>query len=44
VAAAQQQIVARRSGPLTAALYPYPLGHREADFGPGELEAALLNR
>ena len=44
VAAAQQQIVARRSGPLTAPLYPYPLGHREADFGPGELEAALLDR
>ncbi len=40
----QQEIVARRSGPLTAALYPYPLGHVDADFGPGEIESALLDR
>jgi hypothetical protein len=40
----QQCIVARRSGPLTAPLYPYPLGHRMAAFGPGEGESALLPR
>ena len=41
---AQQRIVTRRSGPLTAALYPYPRGHIMADFGPGEVESALLDR
>lgn len=40
----QRSIVKRRSGPLTAALYPYALGHMAADFGPGELESALLDR
>jgi hypothetical protein len=46
VEAAHQQhcIVTRRFGPLTAAFYPYPLGHSMADFGPGEAESALLNR
>jgi phosphatidylserine/phosphatidylglycerophosphate/cardiolipin synthase-like enzyme len=46
VEAAHEQlcIVTRRSGPLTAALYPYPLGHIMADFGPGEVESALLDR
>ena len=44
VARAQAEIVARRSGPLTAALHPYPLGRVEADFGPGEIESALLDR
>ena len=46
VAAAHQQhcIVTRRVGPLTAALYPYPRGHSRADFGPGEVESALLDR
>ena len=43
-ARAQQEIVARRSGLLTAALYPYPLGRVDADFGPGEIESALLDR
>jgi hypothetical protein len=41
---AQQRIVTRRSGPLTAALYPNPRGHIMADFGPGEVESALLDR
>ena len=46
VEAAHEQhcIVTRRSGPLTAALYPYPRGHIMADFGPGEVESALLDR
>ncbi len=43
-ARAQRDIVARRSGILTAALYPYPLGRVDADFGPGEIESALLDR
>jgi phosphatidylserine/phosphatidylglycerophosphate/cardiolipin synthase-like enzyme len=43
-AQAQYRIVKRRSGALTAALYPYPLGHTLADFGPGEVESALLDR
>ncbi len=43
-AEAQQRIVKQRSGKLTAALYPYPLGSVEADFGPGEIESALLDR
>jgi len=44
VAAAHEQrcIVTRRSGPLTTALYPYPLGHIMADCGRGE--SALLDR
>jgi hypothetical protein len=46
VAAAREQhfTVTRRSGPLTAALYPYPRGHIMADFGPVEVESALLDR
>ena len=41
---AQQWIVTRRSGPLTAALHPYPCGHIMANFGPGEVESARLDR
>jgi phosphatidylserine/phosphatidylglycerophosphate/cardiolipin synthase-like enzyme len=41
---AQYRIVKDRRGPLMAALYPYPLGHTLADFGPGEVESALLDR
>jgi hypothetical protein len=46
VAPAHEQhcIVTRRSSPLTAALYPYPLGHIMAAFGPAEVESALLDR
>jgi phosphatidylserine/phosphatidylglycerophosphate/cardiolipin synthase-like enzyme len=44
IALKQQAIVSSRSGPLTASLYPYPLGHIAADFGPGEIESALLDR
>ena len=44
VALKQLAIVTSRSGPLTAGLYPYPLGHIAADFGPGEVESALLDR
>ena len=46
VAAAHEQhcIVTRRSGPLTAVLCRYPLGHIMAAFGPGEVESALLDR
>jgi hypothetical protein len=40
----QHGIVKRRSGLLTAAVYPYPLRHIIADFGPGEVESALLDR
>ncbi len=40
----QHGIVARRAGPLTAAVYPYPTGRVDADFGPGEVESALLDR
>ena len=29
---------------ITAALYPYPRGHIVADFGPAEVESALLDR
>ena len=43
-ARAQHEIVAQRSGLLTAPIYPYPLGHVDADFGPGEVESALLDR
>jgi phosphatidylserine/phosphatidylglycerophosphate/cardiolipin synthase-like enzyme len=44
VAREQLTIVTSRSGPLTAGLYPYPFGHVAADFGPGEIESALLDR
>ena len=44
VAAAQAATVEARSGLLTAAVYPYPLGVVDADFGPGEIESALLDK
>ena len=40
----QQRIAKDRLGPLSAAVYPYPTGHIDADFGPGEVESALLDR
>lgn len=40
----QKRTVEKRSGLLAAPLYPYPFGSIDADFGPGELEAALLDR
>jgi len=43
-ARAQRDIVTRRDGLLTAPIYPYPLGRVDADFGPGEIESALLDR
>ncbi len=43
-AAEQQRIVQGRLGSLSAAIYPYPTGHVDADFGPGEIESALLDR
>jgi len=43
-ARAQRDIVAHRDGLLTAPIYPYPLGRVDADFGPGEVESALLDR
>jgi len=43
-AAAQQRIATARSGLLTAAVFPYTTGHVDADFGPGEVESALLDR
>ncbi len=43
-AAAQQRIATARSGLLTAAAFPYTTGHVDADFGPGEVESALLDR
>jgi len=42
-AMAQQRIAQARSGPLTAAVYPYTAGRVDADFGPGEIESALLD-
>jgi phosphatidylserine/phosphatidylglycerophosphate/cardiolipin synthase-like enzyme len=44
VALKQRTVVTSRTGLLTAGLYPYPLGHIAADFGPGEVESALLDR
>ena len=46
VAAAHEQrcIVTRRSGPLAAALYPYPREHSRAAFGPGEVASLPLDR
>jgi len=40
----QQRIAKARSGLLTAAAFPYTTGHVDADFGPGEVESALLDR
>lgn len=40
----QRRIVKSRAGLLTAAIYPYPLGRIDADFGPGEIESLLLDR
>jgi phosphatidylserine/phosphatidylglycerophosphate/cardiolipin synthase-like enzyme len=44
VAQNQLSMVTNRTGLLTAGVYPYPLGHVAADFGPGEVESALLDR
>ena len=44
VAADNARRVAARSEPLPCALMPYPLGKVPADWGWGELEAALLDR
>ncbi len=43
-AAAQQRTAKARSGLLTAAAFPYTTGRVDADFGPGEVESALLDR
>jgi phosphatidylserine/phosphatidylglycerophosphate/cardiolipin synthase-like enzyme len=44
VARDQSGIVASRSGPLTAGVFPFPIGHIAADFSLGEVESALLDR